>query len=89
MVTYAASDVLDTAALARQLPTVPAALLDRERTVQVMTARVAFTGLPLDHQQVTALLGKHHQARDEAGHRVRAFGVDNPGSRPAGRRRAT
>lgn len=28
-----------------------------------MTARVAFTGLPLDHQQVTALFGKHHQAQ--------------------------
>jgi DNA polymerase I-like protein with 3'-5' exonuclease and polymerase domains len=80
MVTYAASDVLDTAALARQLPPVPAALLDRERTVQAMAARVAFTGLPLDHQQVTALLGKHHQARAEAGRRVRAFGVGNPGS---------
>lgn len=82
MVTYAASDVLDTAALARQLPTVPPALLDRERTVQAMTARGAFTGLPLDHQQVTALLGKHHQARAEASRRVRAFGVDNPGSDP-------
>lgn len=82
MVTYAASDVLDTAALARQLPPVPARLLDRERTVQAMTARVAFTGLPLDHQQVTALLGKHHQARAEASQRVRAFGVDNPGSDP-------
>jgi DNA polymerase I-like protein with 3'-5' exonuclease and polymerase domains len=82
MVTYAASDVLDTAALARQLPTVPPALLDRERAVQAMTARVTFTGLPLDHQQVTALLDKHHQARAEAGRRVRAFGVDNSGSDP-------
>ena len=82
MVTYAAADVLDTAALACRLPAVPPALLDRERTVQAMTARVAFTGLPLDHQQVTALLGKHHQARTEAGRRVRAFGVANPGSDP-------
>ena len=82
MVAYAASDVLDTAALARQLPTVPPTLLERERTVQQLTARVAFTGLPLDHRQVTALLGKHHQARVEAGRRVRAFGVDNPGSDP-------
>lgn len=82
MVTYAASDVLDTAALARQLPTVPPALLHRERTVQAMTARVTFTGLPLDHQQVTALLGKHYQARAEAGRRVQAFGIDNPGSDP-------
>jgi len=80
MVTYAAADVLDTAALARQLPTVPRALLDRERAVQAMTARAAFTGLPLDHQQVTALLGKHHQARAQAGRRVRAFGINNPGS---------
>jgi len=80
MVTYAAADVLDTATLARQLPPVPAKLLDRERTVQAMTARVAFTGLPLDHQQVTALLDKHHHARAQAGRRVRAFGVDNPGS---------
>ena len=82
MVTYAASDVLDTAALARQLPTVPPALLERERTVQAMTARVAFTGLPLDHHQVTALLGKHQEARAEAGRRVRRFGIDNPGSDP-------
>jgi hypothetical protein len=78
MVTYAASDVLDTAALARQLSPVPTQLLERERTVQQMTARVALTGLPLDHQQVTALLDKHHQARAEASRRVRAFGVDNP-----------
>lgn len=82
MVTYAASDVLDTAALARRLPSVGAALLDRERTVQAMTAQVAYTGLPLDHQQVTALLEKHHHARAEAGQRVRAFGIDNPSSDP-------
>lgn len=82
MVTYAASDVLDTAALAKQLPAIPAELLERERTVQSMTARVAFTGLPLDHQQVITLLEKHRQAQAEAAQRVRAFGVDNPGSDP-------
>ena len=80
MVCYAAADVLDTAALARQLPSIPAKPLDRERTVQAMTAREAFTGLALDHQQVTALRGKHTQARAEAARRVRTFGINNPGS---------
>lgn len=80
MVTYAAADVLDTAALARRLSPVAPVLLDRERAVQAMTAQVAFTGLPLHHQQVTDLLTEHGHARAAAGHRVRAFGVDNPGS---------
>lgn len=89
MVTYAASDVLDTAALSRQLPPVPAKLLERERTVQAMTARVAFTGLPLDHQQVTALLGKHHPSPGRG--RPPSTGVRRrqPGQRSAGRRGAT
>jgi len=82
MVSYAAADVLDTAALARQLPPVPAKLLNRERTVQQMTARVAFTGLPLDHQRVTELLGQHTAARAAARAQVQAFGVGNPGSDP-------
>jgi len=80
MVRYAAADVLDTAALARQLSSVAPALLERERTAQTMTARVAYTGLPLDHQRVTELLKRHREARAEAGHGVRAFGVRNPGS---------
>jgi DNA polymerase I-like protein with 3'-5' exonuclease and polymerase domains len=45
-----------------------------------MTARVALTGLPLDHHQVTTLLAKHTEARAQAAQHVRAHGVREPGS---------
>lgn len=80
MIRYAAADVLDTAALAHQLPTVAPALLARERAVQRLTARISLVGLPIDGAHVNMLLTEHTTARTGAAQRVRAHGVDNPGS---------
>ncbi|MGH3867253.1 MAG: DNA polymerase [Pseudonocardiaceae bacterium] len=80
MVRYAAADVLDTAALAQHLPTVPPAVLARERAVQHLTARISLTGLPLDAVRITTLLDEHTAARARAARRVRAHRIDNPGS---------
>jgi P4 family phage/plasmid primase-like protien len=80
MLRYAASDVLDTAALAQRLPEIPDAVLGRERLFEEMTARVAHRGLRLDTERVRELNAKHEQLKAEAAARVRAFGVENPGS---------
>jgi DNA polymerase I-like protein with 3'-5' exonuclease and polymerase domains len=80
MVRYAAADVLDTARLARRLPKTSPDLLERERTVQRMTARIAYIGLPLDGDRVGALLVKHTAAQAEVAARARAHHIDNPGS---------
>lgn len=80
MVRYAAADVLDTARLARRLPRTAPDVLERERTVQRMTARIAYTGLRLDGGRVDTLLGEHHAARADAARQVRAHRIDNPGS---------
>lgn len=80
MVRYAAADVLDTAALADELPPVAPHLLTRERAAQRLTARVAHRGLRIDGEHVQALLGCHTAARADAADRVRAYGVGNPGS---------
>ena len=82
MVNYAASDVLDTAALACRLPRPAPDLLDREHVVQRMCARIGLTGLPLDGPHINALLGKHRRERDLTARQVRAHGVTNPGSDP-------
>ncbi|HEX7038671.1 MAG TPA: DNA polymerase, partial [Trueperaceae bacterium] len=80
MVRYAAADVLDTAALAARLPRPPAVVLERERAVQRITARVTHRGLRIDGEQVAALIAEHTAAREAAAARVRAFGIDNPAS---------
>lgn len=80
MVHYAAADVLDTAALATRLPAPSPCVLERERAVQRITARVTHTGLRLDGYRVAALLEEHTTARAHAARTVRAYGVDNPGS---------
>lgn len=80
MIRYAASDVLDTAALRRRLPVIPDAILARERLTGEMVARVAHRGLPIDVDRVRALAAEHTALREEAAGRVRAFGIDNPGS---------
>lgn len=82
MVAYAASDVLDTAALAIRLPEVDAAVLERERAVQRVTARVTHRGLPIDGAHVARLRAEHTEHRERAAELVRAFGVENPGSNP-------
>jgi DNA polymerase I-like protein with 3'-5' exonuclease and polymerase domains len=80
MLRYAASDVLDTAALAQVLPTPPEAILSRERLAEAMTARVAHRGLRIDAERVAELTAEHTRLQAEAGARVRAFGPENPGS---------
>ena len=80
MVRYAASDVLDDAAIARLLPTPPPQVLDRERTVQRMTARVAWRGLRIDGDHVERLLIEHTEARSQHAAVVKGFGIENPGS---------
>ncbi|PXY33569.1 hypothetical protein BAY59_10835 [Prauserella coralliicola] len=80
MVRYAASDVLDTAALAARLPAAAPEIAERERIAQRMTARVAYRGLRLDGEHVAQLRTRHRAERERHAERVRAFGIDNPGS---------
>lgn len=84
MVRYAASDVLDTAALAKVLPTIPAEVYERERLAQRMTARITHRGLRIDATKVAELTGPALEGRAAAGARIMAFGaqygMDNPGS---------
>lgn len=80
MVRYAASDVLDDAAIARRLPEIPTAILERERLAQRMTARVAHRGLRIDGEHVSRLLPPQREALAAAAERLRAYGVENPGS---------
>ena len=80
MIRYAASDVLDTAALATRLPQPPAEVVSRERAVQRITARVTHRGVRVDHDQVRRLQDEHTPAMLAAAERVRQFGVENPGS---------
>lgn len=80
MLRYAAADVLDDAALAVRLPWIPPDLLDRERTAQRMTARVADRGLRLDAERVEQLRLEQQAALANAGERLAGFGVESPGS---------
>lgn len=80
MVRYAASDVLDTAALAVTLPWPDAALLERERSAAEMTSRVTYRGIKLDAEQVAKLKAEHTAKLNDAAERVRAAGVSEPGS---------
>ncbi|RGC68439.1 DNA polymerase I, thermostable [Micromonospora sp. MW-13] len=80
MIRYAASDVLDTAALAVRLPQPPPAVTERERAVQRITARVTHRGLRVDHDQVTRLEAEHTPAMHAAADRIRALGVESAGS---------
>lgn len=80
MLRYAASDVLDTAALAQTLPMPEDTVYERERLAQRMTARIAFRGVPLDYEHIQAMSGPHREARAQHGANVRALGIDNPGS---------
>lgn len=80
MVRYAASDVLDTAALVQALPPADPGLLAREHAVARLTARLAYRGLRIDREHVGGLLAEHTGARARAAARVRGLGVANPGS---------
>src|SRR5690606_30751676 len=80
MVRYAASDVLDTVALAQQLPQVPSAVYDRDRVVQRVCERVTYRGLRIDGDRVRSMLSTLGVVRDVALERVRPSGVENPAS---------
>jgi P4 family phage/plasmid primase-like protien len=80
MLRYAASDVLDTGALAAVLPRPAPAIYDRERLAQRMTARVAHAGIRLDAQHIGELTAQHLAGRTAAAAALRALGVDKPGS---------
>lgn len=80
MLRYAASDVLDTAMLAKRLPPVPGNVLARERIAEEMTARVGYTGLQIDHGKVLELTERHIMEQGKAELSIRKFGIDNPGS---------
>lgn len=80
MLRYAASDVLDTAALGKTIPLPPPAVYAREQLAQRMTARISYAGVRIDADHVHALTGPAVEARTEAGSRVQAFGVENPSS---------
>lgn len=80
MLRYGGSDVLDTGALAKSLPWPEASILERERTAQRMTARIAHEGLPIDGDQVNHLLPIHRERLADAAARLAGFGVENPGS---------
>jgi P4 family phage/plasmid primase-like protien len=80
MVTYAASDVLDTAELRDMLPDPTPELMTRERALQRITARLPERGLKLDAERVVALTATHERARDAAAAKLAAHGIDNPGS---------
>lgn len=87
MAVYAASDVLDTAALALRVPEVPhgpgsssAAILWRERTIQAMTARPTAVGLLLDAEHVARMRTDHEGRCAEQLVKLQALGVENPGS---------
>jgi P4 family phage/plasmid primase-like protien len=82
MLAYAASDVLDTGALVGHLPEVPTELIERERAVQAVTARLTHRGMRVDREAVEALARVHTGARDAAAEHIRAMGIDNPGSNP-------
>jgi DNA polymerase I-like protein with 3'-5' exonuclease and polymerase domains len=87
MVRYAASDVLDDAALAHRLPQPEPEVLERERLAQRMTARVAHRGLRIDGEHVQRLLTEHRGALAEHAGWIRAVtanlaeaAIENPGS---------
>lgn len=82
MIRYAGADVLDDAAIAERLPRPTPAVLERERTAQRMTARVAHHGLRIDGVHVERQLEHHRAEHRKHAAIVRAFGIDNPGSGP-------
>lgn len=80
MLDYAASDVLDTAALRWRLPEVPQRVLSRERGVQRLTARVSYRGLALDRGHIDDRIAVYRPLRNAAVAALARFGIDNPAS---------
>lgn len=81
MISYAASDVLDGALLALELPAPDPAVHTRERHVQRIVAPASTHGFPLDAERVLAQHAEHTAREAELGEKVRThLGVVNPGS---------
>ena len=81
MIVYAGSDVLDTAPLPALLPPVDAAVMERERGLQRMCARVTYRGMRLDPDHTHAKLAEHRAAKAEIGGRISGqYQIENPGS---------
>ena len=80
MVTYAASDVLDTDDVRGKLPDPPAPLMARERRLQGWMARLPERGLKLDAERVAELTAEHEAERAKWAEALKAHGVDDPGS---------
>jgi hypothetical protein len=81
---YAASDVMDCAAVARILaPSLPGWLVERERAFAGAWAPIGLRGTPLDAPRVRALIGEHEAAQEDARLRVEAASggvITNPKS---------
>lgn len=81
MIRYAASDVLDTAPLPRLLPPVDQRILDRERAMQRICARVSHRGVRLDPDHVHARLAEHRAAKAELLAQIQGtYQIENPDS---------
>lgn len=80
MVTYAASDVLDTGLLRDKLPMPGPQLLQRERDTQRVLARLPERGLKLDAERVNQLVADHEAQRDTHRSKLADLGVTDPGS---------
>lgn len=84
MVRYAAADVLDTARLRKALPEPSTEVLERERKLHGILARVTERGLRLDPQRVSELIDTHTDAaRAAAGLLNGRWGLDRPSSNKA------
>jgi len=86
MVSYAASDVLDTALLDERLSlhehAPSAALLERERKAQAITARVTERGLRLNRDLVASKLEQHGAEAATLAAQLAQVGIVNPNSHP-------
>jgi len=82
MLVYAASDTLDTVAVAEQVPWPDPALWERERAFQRSCARISHVGVRLDPDHVAKMHATYTAGHAQALAEVKAHGIDNPGSGP-------
>lgn len=81
MITYAASDVLDCAALRMVLPKPDRAVEARERAVEAVTATVAYKGISLDAEAVRKQIKAKEPRVAELDQQLRDYWrLDNPNS---------
>lgn len=85
MAVYAGSDVLDLAAVMRELPPLPveASVLERERWFEAKCARVGLDGFPLDLTHIQEKIAEHEKGFAETQNTVRVLSdgkITNPKS---------